>query len=285
MTAAVFAAVAGTGHGQIDLTGDGRIEAVVRGSQWTEISVLDGESGLARWSRSGPSIYGWAVTAHPDLDGDGLGDLIVTMPGGEGPGSAGQVQALRGLDGQVLWTRTHGGAEARFGFGVGVVPDQNRDGVEDVIVAMRSDEPAGETGVLLSGLTGAVLAERAGPVAQLLDSARRRAFRFRVSDLNGSGVIDILDAAEAAAAAGTEAPEADLDFSGAVDMTDVMAVIEDMAGVIPVSPSTWEYVRLSIMDPALYNDGYQLIPLLVGFTDAPVLLLDGQPTEHPCAAE
>jgi len=238
--------LASSASAQVDLDGDGLIDAIIQSEYGEGVSILDGASGQTLWSRSGPSLYGWAATAHPDIDGDGLRDVIVTMPGGDAPGSAGEVHALRGFDGQVLWTRQYGEAVNRFGFGIGVVPDQNHDGHTDVLVAMLSDEPAGETAVLLSGLTGDVLASEPGPVASLLDATRRGAFHFRI-------------------------------FDGDVDVPDIDAVLNDPGAG---GPSTWQYVKLALIDPALYNDGYQMIPLLVGFT----MMQDDQP-DHPCAAE
>lgn len=272
--------LASVASAQVDLNGDGMIDAVIHGEFGDDILVHDGTTGQTLWSRSGPSLYGWAVTAHPDIDGDGLRDLIVTMPGGNAPGSGGEVHALRGLDGQVLWTRQYGEADNRFGFGIGVVPDQNYDGCADVLVAMLSDEPAGETAVLLSGLTGEVLATEPGPVASLLDAARRGSLRFRPADLDNSGEVEAADAVLVITAVGTPTPDADLDFDGDVDVSDIDAVLDGMNDIGAGGSSTWEYVKLSVIDPALYNDGYQMIPLLVGYT----MMQDDQP-DYPCEAE
>jgi len=257
-----------TALGQVDLNGDGRIEvAFAEPSEGQQakgfFSVLDGSTGMEIWRRSGPPLsgFGWAATAHPDIDGDGLADVIVTAVG-TGGAVSGSVYAFRGLDGQLLWSRPFGQAGAGFGLGVGVVPDQDGDGVSDLIVAMLSNDAPGEVGVLVSGRSGAVWAAAVGRVADLLQSTRLGT-RFPRADVDGSGQVDWADLTSVANQIGTNSPSADINVDGVVDDGDVVMLIDEI--MIPLDPnptlSPLDFRLFSLIDPILYNDGHVLIPL------------------------
>ncbi len=148
-------------HGQADLTGDGRIEVAFGSPESASLAILNGTSGQELWRVTDTYMFGWAATAHPDIDGDGLADVVVTSPGADET-SVGKVMALRGGDGTALWTCTFGNPVARFGLGLGVIPDQDSDKVPDLLIAMLSNDPSGETAVLVSGKSGRVLATAPG---------------------------------------------------------------------------------------------------------------------------
>ena len=274
-----------TAWGQTDLTGDGRPEVVLGEPGSNEIVVYSGTTGAELWRASGSNWFGWAATAHPDVNGDGLADVIVAAPGG-GVGTPGLVQALRGTDGKVLWSRQYGAASAKFGIGMGVIPDQNSDGVADILVAMLSDDPSGETGVLLSGKTGLVLATAPGPVATLLETTRNGTFKFKTKDLNQSGTVDVFDALLVAQAIVTNDTYADLDFSGSVDGMDLIEVIDEILVPPPTAMTPEQFIGLSLSDPLKYNDGYQLIPLTNGYEAGPPFIywFDPNAPVDPCKA-
>lgn len=266
-----------TALGQADLNGDGHIEVAFGEPGTNELVMLNGATGAELWRKSGPDVFGWAASAHPDVNADGLADVIVTAPG-FGAGAPGQVQALRGTDGQVLWSRQYGAISAKFGLGLGVIPDQDSDGVTDILVAMLSDDPSGETAVLLSGKTGAVLATAAGPVANLLETTRSGAFKFKTKDLDGSGAVEVADAVLVAQATGTNQPDADVDFSGGVDAEDTSKVLDE-ALAPPTAPLTpGQYILLTLEDPLRYNDGYRLVSLVTQ-------PFQPTPPSTPCAEE
>jgi len=260
MGAFALLALTGQAGAQVDFTGDGNFEIafceIGSGERANgEIVVHHGSTGNVMWSHSGApgSLLGWAATAHPDIDGDGLADVLVTAPGAgaEGPG---EVRALRGLDGTLLWSTTYGLASAKFGLGVGVVPDQNADGVPDVVVAMLSDDYPGDTAVLLDGVTGAVLARAPGPVAAVLAGSRAGTFKFKSADLDGSGVVDEMDGVAIVLAIGTSTESADLNFSSTVDCADLDIVMNEMTGAGAPAPTRLDLLLL--VDPLLYNEGF-----------------------------
>lgn len=242
----------------------------------SEFVVYDGLSGTELWRCTSPSCIGWSASSHPDIDGDGLRDVVVGAPGSSIDPS-GSVVALRGSDGTVLWTQTYGASASKFGIGLGVIPDQNSDGVADIMVAMLGLQPGEEIGVLLSGATGEVLATAPGPVAVLLDQTRRRVLHFRSPDLDGSGVVDGEDVVAVALRDGTSDPIADLDFSGGVNSGDLEIVIDALSGGPPVIPAD-QYAAMALEDPLAYNSGWQLVSLLSG-SNGP------QGGDPPCQAE
>ncbi|MBK8979773.1 MAG: FG-GAP repeat protein [Planctomycetes bacterium] len=133
--------------------------------------------------------FGRAVAGVDDLDGDGRGDVILGAPGtGEvvaySTGPSLQASA-------VLWSVRTGGD--RFGEAVAAGPDQDRDGVDDVLVGApgrNGSRPgyvevrSGRDGLRLLRLVGARIDDRFG-----------RAL-CRVADVDGDGVDEILVGAE-----------------------------------------------------------------------------------------
>ena len=89
---------------------------------------IDGESSGDR--------FGSAVATLPDLNGDGIADLVVGAPGSDLAGTnAGAVYLLSGADGAVLRTHDGTGVDQRHGFLVCSAGDANGDGVADYAAA------------------------------------------------------------------------------------------------------------------------------------------------------
>ena len=148
---------------------------------------------------------GRAVAAAGDVDGDGVGDLIVGAPQTLTDGAAtGTATVLSGRDGGVLLL-LHGLAEDdRFGAAVGGAGDINLDGNDDVIVgAFLEDSVVADAGAVrvFSGRDGHVLLTFAG-----LESGAQ--FGRVVSgggDVDGDGVPDVAIGAPADDSAGLNA--------------------------------------------------------------------------------
>jgi len=128
--------------------------------------------------------FGRAVAGSPDLDGDGLGDLIV------GAYSENSAYVFSGADGSLLYDLRPGQSAGRFGTGVASIPDMNDDGISDI--AVGADGYSAERGqvYLFSGATGERLVQFGHP--RPFSGADFGAVLAGIPDLDGDGAGDIL---------------------------------------------------------------------------------------------
>jgi len=121
-------------------------------------SVWSGASGqrLRTWDgtlRKG--LFGHCVVPMPDLNGDGLADVVIAAPSAEFAGNKrGVVMALSPKSGEEIWRRLGQWGE-NFGWDMARTGDFDGDGTSDLFVGAPG-EKVGSV-YLLSGKTGAVL--------------------------------------------------------------------------------------------------------------------------------
>lgn len=147
-----------------DVNGDGTRDIVAGapgyGTSYSlgRVYVFSGADGRIVWTREGvvgPSgqspILGYTVRRSPDLDGDGVNDVLACSLN-SGPQGEGVVHAFSGRDGRTLWERTGEGQDpfySDFGRQIAPTQDMNGDGVADLFV---SDPLINQIGMfLLSG--------------------------------------------------------------------------------------------------------------------------------------
>jgi hypothetical protein len=114
----------------------------------TELYAVSGGGGATHGS-------GWrcgaAVCASPDLNGDGVGDILVGLPGFDAglPAKGGSVRVLSGKTGAVLCT-VNGAANQRLGGALlGACSDLDGDGFPEFIAAgPKSSAAATDAGVI-----------------------------------------------------------------------------------------------------------------------------------------
>ena len=144
-------------------------------------------------------LFGWAVSAVADVDGDGVSEVLTGAPfdptGGE---SAGRAYLYSGATGESLHTWT-GVAGDRLGFAIADAGDVDGDGTPDVIVGAPG--PMGAVGAahVYSGADGQEIAVLAG-------HAPGDAFGTSVTgvgDVDGDGLADVLVGAPRDPALGT----------------------------------------------------------------------------------
>lgn len=183
----------------LDMNGDG-VADLGAGSRFSHVASLErvgtayawsGVSGARLLEWPGASLrgyFGHVVLSAPDLEGDGLAELIVSAPG------AGLLAARSPASGQVLWTAAGDGS---LGWHLALADDHDTDGVIDFFCgAPGGGAPHVE---LRSGRTGAILRRYEGPsdtfgqyVARLDDfDGDTLGDLFVGASLHGEGEVDV----------------------------------------------------------------------------------------------
>lgn len=168
------------GDGLADLVAGARhVDGVGEASAWHH----DG-TRIAHWKGESPSgLFGHVALTVPDLDGDGLADVIVAAPHAVADNGSGVVEAYR-FDGTRMWRASRELSEA-FGWHVTRAGDQDADGIQDVWVG----SPSSTTGTvsLISGRDGRV-------VRTISSETAGDGFGWYVigtGDLDGDGLGDV----------------------------------------------------------------------------------------------
>jgi hypothetical protein len=195
----------GTHHGASvavlgDLDGDGVKDFATceyhddtNGTDAGKVSVYSGRTGAVMQVLLGNSAQDWfgkTVVGPGDLDGDGLGDLIVAAPRDTfaGKAFAGVVTVYSSAGWGVLWQVGGSIAGASWGHQVHAIPDVTGDGRMDVLIGSEDELGNNQGRVrLYSGATGAIVHTWNGLPGESFGVPCGHA-----GDLDGDGVADVL---------------------------------------------------------------------------------------------
>jgi FG-GAP repeat len=176
----------------LDLDGDG-VEDLVGGQR----RAGEQDTGLAAaWTRDGAllrqwsgvdvdGLFGHGVMPVPDLDGDGLADVVVSAPNAIVDGETRGLVEAYALDGRRLW-RSVGRAYDGFGWQLARAGDHDGDGIEELWAGAPSNTATAHV-YLLSGATGAVVMTVTSPRAD----DQFGWYLAPLDDLDRDGVADL----------------------------------------------------------------------------------------------
>ncbi len=140
------------GDGKGDIAVGGSLESTGGGPDFSgKVHLMSGATGSHIRTLNSPhkeeiGTFGNSVAGVSDIDGDGLGDVVVGAsnenPGGS-PDAAGRAYVFSGATGLLIQelASPHEDIGGSFGFAVAGVPDATGDGRGDVLVAGLFDNP------------------------------------------------------------------------------------------------------------------------------------------------
>lgn len=128
---------------------------LLSGATGAQLRRFDGTAAFQR--------YGSAVAGINDVDGDGVGDLLV---GAYSSGVGGEAYLISGASGVLIHTLSGGVTANHFGRSIAATHDVDGDGLQDILVGAPLSDPAGLVSAgsvfLFSSATGAELLSIAG---------------------------------------------------------------------------------------------------------------------------
>jgi len=189
-----------------DVNGDGRREILggAPSAGQGRVGVYSGADGsLIRTivGEAGGDLFGWAVRGFGDLNGDGIGDLLIGAPGNDAAGAqAGRAYVYSGAVGSQRLCALNGvDANDFYGGSLDVIGDVNHDGTPDIIVAAETAAAGGVAGTgfayVYSGAACLLPPSQPAPLHVLEPVGVAAAFgQFFVDgegDVDGDGTPDI----------------------------------------------------------------------------------------------
>lgn len=177
-----------------DIDGDGVPDLLI-GSRTSmnlvaSVRVVSGATGQTIRDLPAPvatAVMGFDMVAPADLNGDGWVDHVIGAPD-KSKTAPSFVLAYSGFDGALLWSTT---AAGRMGRALAVMPDQDGDGLPDLLVGAPATQVAGlDVGAvhLLSGATGNMLGSWFGPQ----DGDKVGHSLVVAGDVDGDALLDVV---------------------------------------------------------------------------------------------
>ena len=194
-----------------DLNGDGIADVLAANSEFSSNSLyhngmvmaISGQTGQILWQTTGAhdnALLGQNAESLPDVNGDGVDDILVLNPDGFGTwlSENGSTVVLSGADGSQLWKFEGLFNGERFGMTWMQVEDMDMDGVGDIVLGSPEADamglPSSGHVTALSGANGMMIWQRSG----MYMYGRYGETIFDAGDINGDGFGDIVMASPAA---------------------------------------------------------------------------------------
>lgn len=188
-----------------DVNNDG-IGDLAAGAPWKNgnrgaVRVLSGATGATLYTLNGTvanEAFGAALSAVNDVDGDGMKDLVVGVPGLTASGITGRIELRSGNTGSPIWSEPATEPDSEFGFAVAGTGDIDGDGYSDVIVGEpRYEDPATNMTPgaisIRSGLTGDQIFFLRGEIPfGTFNNSRFGAAVAGTGDLTSDGIADFV---------------------------------------------------------------------------------------------
>jgi hypothetical protein len=161
------------------------------------VRALNGANGNVLWQRDGTSDYEWygfRNSLMEDINGDGVGDLMIASPEASTNGFSanGYVAAIDSTDGSTIW-RTDGAATGeRVGNGFLYARHLDNNGVRDIVV---SNSIADTNGLFHNGYVMAVSGSDGSIMWRLDGTGNNRQLGQKlhgINDLDNDGFKDLV---------------------------------------------------------------------------------------------
>ncbi len=229
----------GTVSPSADLTGDGIREVIETAPAFNAdagaVYVFDGATGnlIVRFVGPAGSRFGWSCATVPDINGDGLAELLIGAPGAQraylamGPFVDVEDTEVDASRLNLILEPPPGMLTTEFGQDVGGLHDLDGDTLPDLRVAAMEMSASGQQQALtlvFQGLTGALvgIGHRAAPSAALEAAPGDADKDATVGGTDMTRVIETLGTATDGGAV-----EGDVTLDGAVDGADIAMVVEE----------------------------------------------------------
>lgn len=241
MLTALFCLLVLQTYGQVDVNNDSIPDPLFYTTGYDEtnpsagsVIIQNGDTGFPLYTLTGQVTndgFGYRAVYGPDLTGDGVPEVLVSVPLASCGGGAcsSEVRLLDPTNGVVVRAHT-APANQVTGLSLASLGDVDGDGYDDYAIESASSNPRKKSGIyttIYSGATGASLLEYQCSAAALARSVAAGSFLILAEDVDLDGDVDDDDVNQVISDVGQTGPDlvSDIDSDGIVDEFDLELVV------------------------------------------------------------